>query len=645
MPRLGLGLGLNLPRPIFLGGGSPSVPVGALATYTAYSPSNFTLVTGDSVNVWQDESVNSNDLTQGTSGNQPTLVEDNTVTQFTANNQPTFQKDKQVAQDTLANMPTYDQVGGVDVMAFGDSKFMESMPLMTGDFTYIFRNLTLSQLRNSILLNGVGYLQVVTNGQVNLRSDTPTSNQLFTSYPFTSYQTFDLAVVKEGNNARGYIDGVISPVGNVDVTGQTFTYPTLSRNSASNSIDGSLGSLEIYDVAVVDVVNPTETPDFELDASDPSTMLNDSDVQPVNGDSVRLWHDPSAVDAIATGYTNTGLMEFSSPIALTPNWAWRMVFKNRTELQFSQRTIQYSDDSSFLEITGTNGYLRVYDDLGTLITSLNMSVGEDAEIVVSLDGTDMTFYDGVTQQIIDVTGKTFTKKIKGLFSSNSGNKVRASFTDIEYFETAVADPTNIVEIPDFTLTPDPSKMRTSANANPVLSEGVAKWYADEWSGYRDNHVLFDPVKYMEGLPPQAGDFTYVFKYQDDDQATAGAIVSSNIDASGIFNVDGDTTDLRAGDATNYLFDNTGATSYRMVAYLKSGNDVYNVTDYVTAPTQDATSKAFNLTSLSKATSGKDMKIKEFYLYDRELTGTDLDYFFYLRDANTGEILLPPLLPS
>ena len=102
MPRFGFGFGWRPPGIAFLGGSEPSVPVGALATYTAYSPSNFTLVTGDSVNVWQDETTNGNDLTQSTSGNQPTLVEDNTVTQFTASNQP-----------------TYNQVGGVDVMVFG----------------------------------------------------------------------------------------------------------------------------------------------------------------------------------------------------------------------------------------------------------------------------------------------------------------------------------------------------------------------------------------------------------------------------------------------------------------------------------------------------------------------------------------------
>ena len=53
-------------------------------------------------------------------------------------------------------------------------------------------------------------------------------------------------------------------------------------------------------------------------------------------------------------------------------------------------------------------------------------------------------------------------------------------------------------------------MRTSANLNPTDGQDVAKWYADEFSAYRDARVVFDDDDYMEGLPPQAGDFTYVF---------------------------------------------------------------------------------------------------------------------------------------
>ena len=76
-----------------LASSGPQEPTGFVAKYTAYLVDNFTLVTGDSVNVWADESVNSNDLTQATSSNQPKLVEDYTATQFTASSQPTLVDD------------------------------------------------------------------------------------------------------------------------------------------------------------------------------------------------------------------------------------------------------------------------------------------------------------------------------------------------------------------------------------------------------------------------------------------------------------------------------------------------------------------------------------------------------------------------
>ena len=78
------------------------------------------------------------------------------------------------------------------------------------------------------------------------------------------------------------------------------------------------------------------------------------------------------------------------------------------------------------------------------------------------------------------------------------------------YDVAVADVTNITETPVQTLTADPLKMRTSANLNPTDGQDVAKWYADEFSAYRDARVVFDTNDNMEGLPPQAGDFTYVF---------------------------------------------------------------------------------------------------------------------------------------
>ena len=615
------------------GGGSPSVPVGALATYTAYSPSNFTLVTDNKVNVWQDETVNGNDLTQSTSGNQPTLVEDNTVTQFTASNQPTFAKDKQVSQDTLANMPTYDETAGA--LAFdGGSTSLKRFALPQGNFSIrIGLNVTSGDVRRVLTTEGNlgnSILQIQNDGAIRVVSSTTGANS---SETISHDIPQEIIMTKEGVNLKISANGsVYSILESSDLDYSLIS--TIGTDTASQPFLGNINSFEIYNQAITDPTNITETPDFYLDASDPSTMINDSDAEPQDGDSVRLWHDPSAVDVMAFGVTN------SLKSLMVQNLDFTYEFD--VNLDSSSTTILASSDSvtSYFVVFNTGLIQAISEDVTNyqLGTTGTIPIGSRIKIKIVRSSNLMnTYVDGVQVGNIDVNVGTseFLYQQLGINGGNTTIKNLYSFKQWNSADSSGA--------PDFTLTPDPTKLRTSANANPVLGEDVAKWYADEWSGYRDNHVLFDPVKYMEGLPTQAGDFTYIFKYQDDDQATAGAIVSSNIDSSGISNVDGDTTELIAGDATSYSFDNTGATSYRMVAYLKSGDDVYNVTDYVTTPTQDATGKAFNLTSLGKATGGKDMKVKEFYLYDRELVGTDLDYFFYERDVNTGEILLPPTI--
>lgn len=123
MPRLSLGLGLNL-IPRILGGGQ--APTDYVAKYSAFDPNDFSLVTGDSVNVWQDESVNNNDLTQATSANQPKLVEDFTVTQFTASNQPTLVDD-----------------AGTWKLDFDTNDYMEGLKPQSGDFSYLFEDINI----------------------------------------------------------------------------------------------------------------------------------------------------------------------------------------------------------------------------------------------------------------------------------------------------------------------------------------------------------------------------------------------------------------------------------------------------------------------------------------------------------------------
>ena len=610
-----------------IGGAGVTRPAPALFWSTAYSPDNFSLVLANQASAWKGlEETTGTDLTQGTSGNQPVLVEDNTVTQFTASNQPTFAKDKQVAQDTLSSMPTYDATEGA--LAWNGSQWMDGLQPRTGNFSYRFIKPTLTSISSSLSSPTDGLTRFVIRS-----TDILVYSVSGTVYIFSNPVGFvcdQVIVTFDGTNLRVFINNSESPTGTLNATGEEFLFTRLGRGSSS--ITGTFEGFEIYDEVIADPANIVESPSFTLDGSDPSTMLTDSDAQPSNGDSVRLWHDPSAVDVMAFDDSDSlGVFQKT-----TGDWVLEIDFATHA---YGHSIIGSNTASHYIIQSSTETQLRWS---GTVFRFFDAyTYGDRIKIKLVKEGDDLTiFRDGVFGETkTGASAGTFDYEKIGQGSTGGGSENLHSF---KQWNSADSSGT-----PDFTLTADPTKMRTSANVNPVLGEGVAKWYADEWSGYRDNHVLFDPVKYMEGLPAQAGDFTYIFKYQDDDQATAGAIVSSNIDASGIFNVDGDTTDLRADDATNYLFDNTGATSYRMVAYLKSGDDVYNVTDYVFSATQDATGKAFNLTSLGKATSGKDMKVKEFGVYGSALSGNDLDYFFYERDVNTGEIILvdgQPQLP-
>lgn len=448
MPRLGLGLGLNLPRPIFLGGGSPSVPVGALATYTAYSPSNFTLVTGNNVNEWNDETTNANNLTQGTSANQPKLVEDFTVTQFTASNQPTLIDD-----------------AGTWKAEFDTNDFMEGLKPQSGDFTYVF-----------------------------------------TGVDIPNYTTINSRFI------------------------------------------GQLG-------------------------------------------------------------VNT---------------------------------------ARFINLSGS---FRIYDDVDTIV--FQEPWNNESEIIVRLSGNTLSVFMNGTQlgSDTDVTGSTFTTLTT---LGNSVSSINGTLQSLEIYDVAVADVTNITETAVQTFTADPLKMRTSANANPTDGQDVAKWYADEFSAYRDARVVFDPDDYMEGLPPQAGDFTYVFTGLDyDNTGTARFLMNPSV--AGFrklyFQQASGGQWVTQSDDNVFHIVNKPIEKYETLIFRNTGGVLELFGDGALVVTFPATTlgKSFTITDVGYSASSINGETATLNVYDRALTQEEMDYFFYLRNADTGEILTnaqgEPLLPS
>ena len=441
MPRLGLGLGLNLPRPIFLGR-APSEPTGFVAKYTSYLVDNFTLVTGDSVNVWQDESVNSNDLTQATSANQPKLVEDFTVTQFTASNQPTLVDD-----------------AGTWKLDFDTGDSMEGLKPQSGDFTYVFKGINLPTdtgssrvfLSNPSATNVLFYV-VVSSDKFAIRDSTNTIHEFDKTFDYGVDQDVDLT--RSGTLYSLYVDGVLEDSITVASVNQAFT--SLGRENPS--FNGSLQSLEIYDVAVADVTNITETP-----------------VQ--------------------------------------------------------------------------------------------------------------------------------------------------------------------------TLTADPLKMRTSANLNPTDGQDVAKWYADEFSAYRDARVVFDADDNMSGLPALTGDFTYVFKGIDVPDNNTGRFFLSDSSSASDFRIRStNNMSLEFNDLSAIVSPPVTDYSFSNMILLREG-DTYRVYFDGSLRWQiTQAGKSFTINRLGDSGQSFGGSLQSLNVFDRALTQEEIEYYSYLR-SETGDILLPPLLPS
>jgi hypothetical protein len=610
----------------FFGIGSigPQEPTGFVAKYTAYLVDNFTLVTGDSINVWQDESVNSNDLTQGTSANQPKLVEDNTLTQFTASNQPTFQKDKQVTQDTLANMPTYDATEGA--LVFDGVNALEGIPQQTTDFTVEVKIKWVGSLvfQRDVLTGDVSLFRIANTTRWQIRSDQ--SNV----YNFDGFDTFAGEVLKITKNGSmlSVDDGSFSV--SIDIGTDTINYNTIGSIFAYN---GNYYYYKQWNSAV-----STGTPDFELDGSDPTTMLNDSDAQPSNGDSVRLWHDPSAVDVMAFDADDTmkGLPTQGS------DFTYKLYITEPPASTNSRYLYRTGSNTSFI-INTTFNWIQVVDDLGSALnfTSVNFSGKEFIE--VTKDGNNLTISNGVDSQTQDVSSYTLVDHIDQLGGNNQSN---FDLKKLEFWNSADSS-----GAPDFTLTPDPTKLRTSANTNPVLGEDVAKWYADQFSAYRDSRVVFDATDdNMSGLPALTGDWSYMIDTSINTLGTTKYLLEQTAGSSAI---------LALADDLMYLRDTTGAndialTSYTLTTgrtqfgFVRSGDDLLYYVNGVLKETVDVTGRTFDFGTVGKSATSADMDTKQIIPFNKALTQTEIQYYSYLR-SETGDILTDeqgnPLLPS
>ncbi len=179
--------------------------------------SGFVTATLDNISV-KEVLTGANDLPQGTSANQPSLIQ---------NTNPALNK-----------------------VEFDTNDYMEGLPPQSGDFTYVFKG---SDVPNYASINSrfIGQQGLSTARIVNVSGDFRVfddSNTTKFNQPWNNES--NIAVRLSGNTLSVFMDGVQLGA-DIDVTGSSFTTFTTLGNSAS-SLQGSLQGLEVYDRALSD---------------------------------------------------------------------------------------------------------------------------------------------------------------------------------------------------------------------------------------------------------------------------------------------------------------------------------------------------------------------------------------------------------
>ena len=180
----------------------------------------------------------------------------------------------------------------------------------------------------------------------------------------------------------------------------------------------------------------------------------------------------------------------------------------------------------------------------------------------------------------------------------------------------------------------------TASANPTYIEDLAKPWLSRLS--------FDGVDdHLEGMAVQTGDFTYIFKGAFNTLSTFEFIFSHTTGTSALF---------LGGDNYLYLRDITNANDILLTGHtVESGDHVYAITregnslkyyvDSCLKGTFDVTGRTFELDTFGSPSFSLADLTAEWGVWDRALTQNEVNYFSYLRSAETNDILIPPLTPD
>ena len=419
------------------GGGSPVFPTaGNVGYYSAEDISKLGFSSANNVNFMDDISSAGNDLSQVTASANMTFIEHDTATQFTLANQPTL----------------IDTGGGELAVSFDISTYMRNIPAITGDVSFIFRGVNNTKLASSQTLLAGGTLntdpRLYMFGSDAIYFFYNTLNIGWTGLPTLQG---DIAITVTGNTAELYLNGTSQGTKDISsILDRNYTFLSQPNFSDWGSIEG----LEIYSTAVSDVVNPTETPDFELIPSEAN--CNTTIGQPIsrwNATSHKPWLNRLLSDGnddhLEGMAVQTGDFTYMFKLAFNALSTTEYIFSHTTGLS---AVVLLSDNYIYLrDTTGAN-------DIGLI--GHTVELGEHV-YTITREGNSLKYYvDSCLKDTIDVTGRTFELDTFGRptdsladLTADWGVWNRAlTKEELDYFSYLRSAETNEILLPP--LTPD-----------------------------------------------------------------------------------------------------------------------------------------------------------------------------------------------
>ena len=257
--------------------------------------------------------------------------------------------------------------------------------------------------------------------------------------------------------------------------------------------------------------------------------------------------------------------------------------------------------------------ITVYD--GTTFQSVSgFDFSQPSNIAFVFNGSITSIYqNGILKGQINTLNFPDFNRI-----GNSFGITGFSLQELYVYDVAVTDVNNITEVPVYTLKSD--LVDIPSGYGPMY-----KWYAKEHNP-NDNKISFDSNDFMEGLPPQSGDFTYVFKGLDM-TIGGGQVLVSNTSSTSNLRIDSlGLLKFRGDDSVSFQFSATVLTEIIGTLVFKKVGDDYSVYINGTQFGNTITNTAdFNVIRLG-ISSGISINgsLQALLIYDRALTEEEIE---------------------